>query len=69
MQLGKAWVDNLPPEEQPSYKSSPDCIFWEIFEPALNDWHLIELLPGNENDLDNIQEVHKLVVNSWVETT
>jgi hypothetical protein len=55
-------VDNLLPKEQPSYKSSPDCIFWEVFEPLLNDWHLIELLPGKDNDSDGIQEVHKLVV-------
>jgi hypothetical protein len=66
--LLKAWVDNLPPKEQPNYKSSPDCVFWGIFELALNDWQLIELVPGKENDSDDNIEVHKLVIKSWVET-
>jgi hypothetical protein len=56
-------VDNLQPAEQPRYKlSSPDCVFWEIFKPALNDWHLIELMSGKDNDSDDIEEVNKLVV-------
>jgi hypothetical protein len=49
MQVGKAWVGNLLPKEQPSYKSS-DYIFMEIFELTLNNWHLIELVPGKENE-------------------
>jgi hypothetical protein len=61
------WVDNLQPENQPCYKTSPGCIFWEIFELALNDRHLVELVPGKDNDSDDIEEIHKLVVKFWVE--
>jgi hypothetical protein len=66
-QLIQAWVPNVPPEEQPRYQTSPDCVFSEIFEPSLNDWHLVELVPGKDNDTDDVEEVHKLVVKSWAE--
>jgi hypothetical protein len=36
---------------------------WEIFE-GLNDWNIVQLLPGKDNDDEEIQTIHKIVLDA-----
>jgi hypothetical protein len=67
MQLGLAWVDNLQAEEQPRYQTSADCIFRDIFSEGLNDWHIVELREGKDNESEDLEEAQRLVVKSWAD--
>jgi hypothetical protein len=40
---------------------------WEIFE-GLNDWNIVQLLPGKDNDDEEIQTIHKKVLDAKVES-
>lgn len=67
MQLGKPWVDNLEVEQQPRFQTNADCIFRDIFSGGLNDWHIVELAPGKDNDSEEVEEANRLVVKSWAD--
>jgi hypothetical protein len=58
---------NFQAKEQNRYSSSTACIFWEIFE-GLNDWNIVQLLPGKDNDDAEIQTIHKIVLDAKVES-
>ena len=32
---------------------------------GLNDWHIVKLAPGKENNSEELKEAHRLVVKSW----
>ena len=66
-QLMKEWDPNVEASEQNRYSSSTTCILWDIFE-GLNDWNIVQLLPGKDNDDEEIQTIHKIVLDAKVES-
>jgi hypothetical protein len=66
-QLMQEWDPNVEAKEQDRYSSCTTCILWEIFE-GLNDWNIVQLLPGKDNDDEEIQTIHKMVLDAKVES-
>jgi hypothetical protein len=62
-QFNQDWDPNVEAAEQKRYASSTTCILWEIFE-GLNDWNIVQLLPGNDNDEEEIQTIHQIVLDA-----
>jgi hypothetical protein len=40
---------------------------WEIFE-GLNDWNIVQLTPGTDNDEDEIQTIHRIVLDAKIDS-
>jgi hypothetical protein len=66
-QFNQEWDPNVEALEQKGYASSTACILWEIFE-GLNDWNIVQLLPGNNNDEEEIQTIHQIVLDAKAES-
>jgi hypothetical protein len=66
-QFNQAWDPNVEATEQRRYASSTACILWEIFE-GLNDWNIIQFLPGNDNNKEEIQTIHRIVLDAKAES-
>jgi hypothetical protein len=62
-QFNQEWDPNVEVSLQRRYASSTACILWEIFE-GLNDWNIVQLLPGNDNDKEEIQTIHRIVLDT-----
>jgi hypothetical protein len=43
------------------------CLLWGIFE-GLNDWNIVQLLPGKDNDDGEIQTIHQMVLEAKIES-
>jgi hypothetical protein len=61
------WDPNVEASEQRRYSSSTACVLWDIFE-GLNDWHIVQLVPGKDNDDEEIQTIHRIVLDAKVES-
>jgi hypothetical protein len=66
-QFNQEWDPNVEASLQRRYASSVTCILWEIFE-GLNDWNIVQLLPGNDNDEEEIQTIHRIVLDAKAES-
>ena len=53
--------------KQKRYLSSTTCSLWPIFE-GLNDWNIVQLLPGKDNDDEDIQTIHRIVLDAKTES-
>ena len=47
--------------------SSITCLLWGIFE-GLNDWNIVQLLPGKDNNDGEIQTIHRIVLDAKIES-
>jgi hypothetical protein len=54
-------------ETKPLCSSSTTCNLWEIFE-GLNDWNIVELAPQEDDYEDEIEIVHRTVLDTKVES-
>jgi hypothetical protein len=61
------WDSNVEASEQRRYLSSTACALWDIFE-GLNDWHIVQLVPGKDNDGEEIQTIHRIVLDAKVKS-
>jgi hypothetical protein len=59
------WDPKVVESEQKCYSRSTTCILWEIFE-GLNDWNIVQLLPGKHNDDEEIQTIHRIVLDAKI---
>jgi hypothetical protein len=66
-QLMQEWDPNVEASDQNRYSSSTTCILWDIFE-GLNDWNIVQLVPGKDNDDEEILTIHKIVLDAKVES-
>jgi hypothetical protein len=40
---------------------------WDIFEGLVNDWNIVQLVPGKDNDNKEIQSIHRIVLDAKIE--
>ena len=66
-QFNQDWEPNVDATEQKRYASSTTCILWDIFE-GLNDWNIVQLVPGFDNDEEEIQTIHRIVLDARIES-
>jgi hypothetical protein len=66
-QLMQEWEPNVEASKQSRYASSTTCDLWEIFE-GLNDWNIVQLMPRDDNDEDEIEIIHRIVLDAKVES-
>jgi hypothetical protein len=66
-QFNQVWDPNVEVLKQKCYKSSTICILWEIFE-GLNNWNIVQLIPGSNNDEDKSQTMHQIVLDAKFES-
>ena len=66
-QLMQDWDPNVEAEEQNRYVRSTTCLLWGIFE-GLNVWNIVQLLPGKDNDDEEIQTIHRIVLDAKIES-
>jgi hypothetical protein len=66
LQLMQAWEPNVEASHQARYSSSTTCDLWEIFE-GLNDWNIVQLVPREDNDEDEMEIIHRIVLDAKVD--
>jgi hypothetical protein len=54
------------PKKQARYGSSRKCTLWPVFE-GLNDWTIVTAVPTDENDMDELDEAHDIVLETIAE--
>ena len=67
LQLTQEWEPNIEASKQSRYSSSTTCDLWDIFE-GLNDWSIVQLVAREDNDEDEIEIIHRIVLDAKVDS-
>ena len=62
-QLDLDWIPGTSPSQQPRYQMATGCKYASILG-HYNKWLIMDLLPGEDTDLDELNIIHQDILNS-----